>query len=505
MKLQRELYACVAVREFPAQAMLRVRPEVREQACAVLDGDPPLETVCSLNAKARTLGVVAGMTRVEAETVSAVTLLARSHNEERTARSALLACAARFTPRVEECRRGATYLCVLDITGTEQLFGPPAALAAGLIRSLQSAGLIASIAIAKNFHAACSLAIARNSGVHVIPAGQKSSVLAALPLSVLDLTEQQTEIFSNWGICTLGDLAALPEDSLAARIGQEGKRLRQMALGTWPHLFVPIEEELSFEERMDLDTPIDLLDSLLFVLRVLLEQLIERAANHLVVLASVSITLKLDGGEEHRRIIRPAIPGNDLHLWMKLMQLDLAAHPPQAAVLALALTAQPGSRGKMQLGLFTPQAPEPDRLDVTLARLRAMVGDDCVGTPVLKDAHRPDGFQIEPFRSLSVNAGTQRLVEPQSARGALRVLRPVEQLSMTLRNKRPASFFFRGMGYQVEHAYGPWIASGAWWNQTRWAGQQWDVVARAVSDQLLYCCIVFEPVQKIWEMVGLYD
>ena len=38
----RTLYACIAVHEFPAQAMLRLRPELRAEPCAVLDGTPPL-------------------------------------------------------------------------------------------------------------------------------------------------------------------------------------------------------------------------------------------------------------------------------------------------------------------------------------------------------------------------------------------------------------------------------------------------------------------------------
>ena len=50
----KELYACLCAKEFPVQALLRLRPEMREQSCAVLEGEPPLEVVCSLNRRART-------------------------------------------------------------------------------------------------------------------------------------------------------------------------------------------------------------------------------------------------------------------------------------------------------------------------------------------------------------------------------------------------------------------------------------------------------------------
>ena len=61
------LYACVHAEEFPAQALLRLRTDLAAQPVAVLDGRPPLETVCSLNRAARVLGADLGMTRRKAK------------------------------------------------------------------------------------------------------------------------------------------------------------------------------------------------------------------------------------------------------------------------------------------------------------------------------------------------------------------------------------------------------------------------------------------------------
>jgi protein ImuB len=77
-----ELYACLYAKEFPVQAILRLRPELREQPIVVVEGDPPLETACSFNAKARYLGIVRGMTRVDLDTCSSLIVLPRSHTEE---------------------------------------------------------------------------------------------------------------------------------------------------------------------------------------------------------------------------------------------------------------------------------------------------------------------------------------------------------------------------------------------------------------------------------------
>ncbi len=82
------LYACLYVKEFPAQSMLRLRPELRVQPCVVMQGEPPQEHACSLNTKARRLGIAAGMTRVEIETFSSVSVLSRSRMEEEAAKAA---------------------------------------------------------------------------------------------------------------------------------------------------------------------------------------------------------------------------------------------------------------------------------------------------------------------------------------------------------------------------------------------------------------------------------
>ena len=183
-------------------------------------------------------------------------------------------------------------------------------------------------------------------------------------------------------------LAALPEKELIARMGQEGKRLRQLARGEQPHLFVPYEAPLQLQEHMDLDTPVEQLDSLLFVVSMMVQQLTVRATARVLALASITVMLGLEGGSTHTRTVRPALPTNDRQLWLKLLHLDFEAHPPQAPILALSLSADPGRTRKVQLGLFTPQLPETMRLDVTLARIRAIVGENNVASPVLQDTHR---------------------------------------------------------------------------------------------------------------------
>ena len=61
-------------------------------------------------------------------------------------------------------------------------------------------------------------------------------------------------------------------------MGQEGKRLRQTALGLLPHLFQAVETPFRLEDRLELDAPLDVLESLLFGIAMMLDQLIARVS-----------------------------------------------------------------------------------------------------------------------------------------------------------------------------------------------------------------------------------
>jgi protein ImuB len=500
MNRQAELYACVYVREFPAQAMVRLRPELRERPVAVLEGQAPRQWVCSKNTRAHALGVEAGMTRAEMEVFPTVALLARARAEEASARAALLQAAGRLSPRVEDRSEEGCFCGVLDIAGTEKLFGPPETLAKKLLRSIGGIGLRAAVVVSRNLHAAVCLARSLPVRIAVIPAGQEAAMLAPLPLSVLPLLPEQAETLTRWGIARLGDLAVLPEKELIARLGQEGRRLRQLARGEAPHLLVPAEPVLALEEQMELDSPVELLDSLLFVLAVLLDHLIARAASNLLALASVTVELTLEGGSRHKRTVRPALPGNDRRVWLRLLHLDLEGHPPPATIVAVKLSAEPGNTSKVQMGLFTPELPEPDRLDVTLARLRAVVGEERVGRAVLEDTHRPEAFRMEPF---AIPDKAAAVPVPQAQARS-------ESVMVTLRERKPVSFVFRGRLYGVERAWGPWFFSGNWWGVECWSMEKWDVVARCDADGTTICCaLARNPLRPAmmgdWRMEELYD
>ena len=61
------LYACVHAGEFPAQALLRLRPDLQGKPIVVIEGRPQHEFVCAMNRHALGKGISVGLTRLDVE------------------------------------------------------------------------------------------------------------------------------------------------------------------------------------------------------------------------------------------------------------------------------------------------------------------------------------------------------------------------------------------------------------------------------------------------------
>src|SRR6266481_3508449 len=200
-------FACIFVPDFPAEAILRAEPELRSQAIAVLEGKPPLQKVFAINEKARRIGIEPGMTKIQVEPWTDLTLRPRSLLQETAAHAALLDCAQSFSPRVEDT---AADTVILDLSGLESLFGSLPQIARDIARRTSDLGLEANVATAFNPDTA-RFAAHGFSGVTVIAEGKEAERMGNLPLEVLfpelsSLSEQAAsflETFDLWGVRNL--------------------------------------------------------------------------------------------------------------------------------------------------------------------------------------------------------------------------------------------------------------------------------------------------------------
>jgi len=427
---------------------------------------------------------------------------------------------------------------VLDIAGTDRLFGPPAQLAERLRDGLAEAGFRAAVAVSANFDTA-RMKAASMRGTAVIPEGAEAEALARLPIAALGLDEEYAATFALWGIGTLGELAALPEAELVARMGPNARVWRALARGEREHTFEPIETAFALEEFCEFEAPVEQIDSLLFVGARMIDCLATRAAGRALALRSLTAEMGLEGGRTHCITIRPAVPTIDRKFLLKLLQLEIGAHAPQTAVVRLTLRAEAGAQSKVQLGLFAPQTPEPSRLDVTLARLRAMVGEERVGSPVLEDTHRAEGFRMEGFGIASQQvseSASWRVSEADNggcSRMALRRVRPARAVRVALsptlaangtvrmishpsdKNRdvarvghptmKPVAFSDGENRYEIAAAYGPWKTSGCWWELNAWDAEEWDVLAAMNGGRQVACLLTRDRTRNAWLLEAFYD
>jgi protein ImuB len=560
-------FAAIYVPDFLVAAVVRMEPALREKAVAVLEGKPPAMTVAAMNEIAAEAGIEMGMTKLQA--AYPVELRPRSPVQESAAHAALLDCAQVFSPRVEDT---AADTVVLDVAGLERLFGPPPRLAQDLQQRARELGLETNVAVAANPDAAI-LAARGFAGVTVIPPGKQAERLGSLAVDVLQVAPEILETLDRWGVRNLRALAALPDVAMVERLGQDGLRLQKLAHGAVERPLVPAEPPLEFEETMELEYPVALLEPLAFVLGRLLEQLCARLGARGLATNELRVTLILDtaqsedspqghgdtedrviGRSGHRgidsavhsavhsmtrspddsitRFLRLPLPMLDARLFLKLLQLELRAHPPAAPVVKVTLAAEPVQPRPGQGGLFLPATPAPDRLELTLARLAGIVGEQKIGAAEVLDTHRPDAFQMKRFapapqglKPSSKDRNAARLkpcpdTNPNSALPvmALRRFRPPLAATVEVRDGEPVRIAAGEIRGEVASVSGPWRSSGDWWrggekplprinadpHGSSWARDEWDVALSSSKGIVLYR-IYCKLDTGQWFIEGSYD
>jgi protein ImuB len=266
-------------------------------------------------------------------------------------------------------------------------------------------------------------------GISILPAGKEAEILKDTPLAALDPSAEVAQTLARWGIRTFGQLAALPDFDLSQRLGQEGLRLQELVRGQSTRILSPTSPPAVFEEMVQFDDSVEDLESLAFVFNRLLDQLVFRLTNRSLAVGELRIELQLnlaaDGArateKTFARTLKLPVPTIEIKLLLKVLQLDLEAHPPGAPVAAVMIRAEAVRPRIVQDGMFVPKGPEPQRLELTLAKLRKIVGEDRVGAAELIDQH----LQV-PFRMVRFSPGAAFQSGPASAtkQTAVRIFRP---------------------------------------------------------------------------------
>jgi protein ImuB len=567
-------FASIHVPQMIVQAVMRHEPHLRAGSLAIVDGTPPLVKVIAANDSALAAGIQPGMAKSQAAQFAGVEIRNRAPAQEKAAHATLLDLGWSISPRIENT---APDTIVLDLAGLNHLFGSDDGIAQELQHRALLLGLAANVAVAETIDVAI-VASRGFSGVTVIPPGEEPARLGILPVKVLLPSHELLETLDRWGIRTCRDLAALPPLDLSERMGQEGVRLHQLASGIACRSLALAEPGVHFEEELELDTPEEELEPISFLLGRLLDQLCSRLQARSLAVTAVHLKFILfDLFEKDPEIIqKTSVPAADPKIYakvltlpvamrdskmlLKLLRLQLQADPPPGSIVKIILSADPARRRAAQTGLFVPSSPDPEKLELTTARLAKLVGEKNLGSPELVDSHRPGQFRMARFippteenqapqrknksdpnqsnhaaKSAPETAASENNASESPRRSSLgfRAFRPRLPATIELRDERPSRIFFRGVFGQVTAVSGPWRTSGDWWTENAWLHDEWDVEVRlgssshaprnkvstsrpeivraqtpsaqpAQSATGIYC-IYFDSIAQTWFVRGMYD
>ncbi len=395
------------------------------------------------------------------------------NTEADTAEDNAAALAGSFSPHVEIIDAQTAVFSITDRQLHELRSGLPDKVTR-VSRIAVAATVDAAILAARNFSGFTILNHGLEQGGPCragFQSSDESRGLGALSLDALHLYALPTdpEIFRTldaWGVKSLAELARLPENGLVERLGPRGLTLQKLARGALDRPLVACAAETVYEESIELDYRIELLEPMLFLIGRLLNDLCERLDRQSLAAAALCLTMNND-----ERMLRLPFPTHDVKFLLKLVQHDLEKHPLAEPVEKIRLWILPTVPRRVQYGLFTPAAPEPEKLELTLGKIRALVGAENVKIPEIRDTYRPGWGQAE-------------------SRLAFRYFRPPLEARVETEGGRPKHLWTRMFHGAVMKVAGPWRTSGEWWNacgaplkNPPWDRDEWDI---ALSNGSLY-------------------
>ena len=470
----------------------------------------------------------------------------------------LLEIARHFSPLVEVSSKSAV---IIESSGLGYLFGGPQDLSLKIQEAAKQQGIDVSLAMAENPDLAL-LAAYNIDGINIIGHGGGQSFLSQLPVTVLRafLMEESenpdpptfrpgridpkpaqksqasnrsqsqlpmqmgrsvhgqsirpdkiNDIFQTldlWGISTLGDLAELPEDGLAQTLGTEGLLLQRLARGSNKRALNYVEEKPVFVESVELDSPIELIEQLTFVISGIMHRLCLRLSSQGFATNEINLSAQIENLELYQRRLQLPFPMAGPHWISRLLALEVESQPPTGPLINLTLSAIPVKPRQGQQSLFDSLQPEPEKIELTIARLARLVSRQKVGAIEIHDDHKPESFDMKVF---SINKkfkrtrhGTQ--VRKERALTGFKVFRPPAQAKIRIQLGKFDHLKCVASTHQltgrVVFQSGPWAASGHWWSSTeQWAREEWDL---GLADGTL--CRVFQNlVDNQWYVEGVYD
>ncbi len=308
----------------------------------------------------------------------------------------------RFTPQVQPVSIDEAFL---DVTASRALFGDGEAIARAIKSAVhEEVGLTISVGVAATkLVAKVASDLRKPDGLVVVPPGEEAAFLAPLAISRLwGVGEKTAAALAEFGVRTIGDLAALPPDALEHRLGKHGASLVARAHGIDPDPVASGEpaKSIGHEHTFDRDTA-----DREVVERTLLG-MADGVAGRLRSsgLRAVTITLKLrDSG--FTTITRQTTLETPADLTEQIFEaaVTLLRRELHGQKIRLVGVTASNFRSREQMAMFEPaEDPRRHAAAEALDRIRSKYGSRAVTRARLVRSHVPEPFERDPMKPVHV-------------------------------------------------------------------------------------------------------
>jgi|SRR4051794_22427491 protein ImuB len=441
--------------------------------------------VVACSHSARESGVRRGLRRREAQSrCPDLVVLPRDEAAEARVFEPVVGALEVIAPGVEITRPG---LAAINVRGPTRYFGGETGVLHALSRSVAGLPVLGGadvlIGIADGAFAAEQAA---RLGVVVEPGGSPA-FLQDLPVDTLDPsgTSPLIDLLHRLGIRTLGAFAALPPRDVLARFGPNGLWAHRQAGGVDDRPVSGRRPPVEFAVTLDLEPPVDRVDTVAFSARAVAEQFVIDLAAHGLACTCFELQALSENGEETVRRWRHAgvlstIDVLDRLRWQLEGWLSGVNRPTGGVLRIRFVPVEVVPTGAHQQALWGGSGAEDERAARALARVQTLLGHGSVLTPVLDGGRDPAqrtrlvpwGDEPAPLHSpeqpwpgrMPAPAPSVLLDPPQPVQLLDAGRRPV---LVTERGGVPAPPALLGVGGEITAVTswaGPWPVDERWWS-----------------------------------------
>jgi protein ImuB len=348
----------------------------------------------------------------------------------------------------------------LDITGIGHLYGGERELAREVLSTVRSLGHRVRVAVANGPVLAQAFACwpTRDQTLQVLSQEEVKAAVGWLPITALPVAQATQTWLARLGVLTFADLARIPRDVAAHRLGegQLASRVLDLLRGKDDTPLRPYVPQALPVESTSFDEPITGCEPLLFALRGLVAKVCARLDGRGLAARRLRVTVFGDRGISSFRGVKPDFSSDfELvsplyraeELW-KVLSPRLSQARLSTASIGLRLEVMElAPRQERQLSLVTADTrlagANPEKMAVLFGRLAAEIGSQAFGVLEVADSHRPElqsvltsvggsitGASPELERSPAKisNRRTQQRLQAQEALRAREMLRVQETL-----------------------------------------------------------------------------